>query len=130
MKQTKINPSCPNVPLLGFCSLRDSKDGIPVGHPSMDSRSTSRVIDLKRAGMTLFILICYSTSAFAGDFDSLITFLPKQKYVSAFTANGNEHRISYNKLLNRNSLIGSMGGIFPMANIQFKGLDAHVSSAS
>ena len=115
MKQTKINPSCPNV---------------PVGHPSMDSRSTSRVIDLKRAGMTLFILICYSTSAFAGDFDSLITFLPKQKYVSPFTANGNEHRISYNKLLNRNSLIGSMGGIFPMANIQFKGIDAQVSIAS
>ncbi|MDP1677273.1 MAG: DUF1207 domain-containing protein [Bacteroidota bacterium] len=66
----------------------------------------------------------------AGDFDSLITFLPKQKYISTFTANGNEHRISYNKLMNRNSLIGSMGGIFPMANIQFKELDAQVSIAS
>jgi hypothetical protein len=65
-----------------------------------------------------------------GDFDSLVAFLPKQKYVSAFTANGNEHRISYNKLMNRNSLIGSMGGIFPMANIYFNGLDAQLSIAS
>ena len=85
---------------------------------------------LKCGGMTLLILLCCTTALFAGDFDSLITFLPKQQYVSTFTANGNEHRISYNKLMNRNSLIGSMGGIFPIANIQYKGLDAQVSVAS
>ncbi len=81
------------------------------------------------AGM-LFLFLLSTIFCNAGDFDSLITFLPKQKYVSAFTANGNEHRISYNKLLNRNSLIGSMGGIFPMANVQFKDLDAQISIAS
>jgi hypothetical protein len=80
--------------------------------------------------MTLLVLCCCTTALFSSDLDSLITFLPKQKYVSAFTANGNEHRISYNKLMNRNSLIGSMGGIFPMADIHFEGLDAQVSIAS
>lgn len=78
----------------------------------------------------LYLLVIIGNVLFAGDFDSLITFLPKQKYVSIFTANGNEHRISYNKLLNRNSLIGSMGGIFPVANVRIGGLDAQVSLAS
>ncbi len=82
------------------------------------------------AGGMLFLLFLSTIFCTAGDFDSLITFLPKQKYVSTFTANGNEHRISYNKLLNRNSLIGSMGGIFPMANIHLGELDAQVSIAS
>jgi hypothetical protein len=84
-----------------------------------------------RGMLFLFFLSAFISSIIhAGDFDSLITFLPKQKYVSTFTANGNEHRISYNKLMNRKSLIGSMGGIFPMANVQYKGLDAQISIAS
>lgn len=80
--------------------------------------------------MTLLLLCFCTTALFSGDFDSLITFLPKQKYVATFTANGNEHRISYNKLLNQKSLIGSMGGIFPMANIHLGELEAQLSIAS
>ena len=79
--------------------------------------------------LTVISCLCSITSS-AGNLDSLITFLPKDKFVSTFTANGNEHRISYNKLLNRNSLIGSMGGIFPVANVNFNGTESQISLAS
>ncbi len=59
-----------------------------------------------------------------------VTFLPDKKFVPAFTANGNEHRISYLKLTDRNSLIGSMGGSFPVGNISVGGIEAQGSLAS
>lgn len=74
--------------------------------------------------------ISASTLLFAGAADSLVTFLPKEKFVPVFSADGNAHRISYNKLMNSGSLIGSMGGIFPAANIRYDGLDAQISLAS
>jgi hypothetical protein len=62
--------------------------------------------------------------------DSLLTFLPREKYVPVFTADGSAHRISYNKLTDRGSLIGSMGGVFPVANLRYEKLDAQISLAS
>lgn len=62
--------------------------------------------------------------------DSLVTFLPREKYAPVFTADGNSHRISYNKLTDRGSLIGSMGGVIPLANFRYETLDAQISLAS
>ena len=62
--------------------------------------------------------------------DSMLVFLPHEKFVPVFTADGNAHRISYNKLTDRGSLIGSMGGIFPVANLRSNKLDAQISLAS
>lgn len=77
-----------------------------------------------------FLTPVFCVSLLSSDLDSLVSFLPSKKYVPAFTANGNEHRISYNKLLTRGSLVGSMGGIFPLANIRYDKLDCQLVLAS
>jgi hypothetical protein len=121
------------VPLYGIpysgASTHPKKQGLLSMTVETESKCLRPLTSFGIKGMLLLLLLSTMFCS-AGDFDSLITFLPKQKYVSTFTANGNEHRISYNKLMNRNSLIGSMGGIFPAANIRYKELDAQVSIAS
>lgn len=89
-----------------------------------------------RKRIDIFIIYCvvltiaHSLPVRAGLLDSLITFLPIEKRASVFSADGNAHRISYNKLTNRGSLIGSMGGIFPVANVRILDTDAQISLAS
>jgi hypothetical protein len=89
---------------------------------------------MKRINILFFgcavLVIVLSMPVRAGSFDSLITFLPIEKRTTVFSADGNAHRISYNKLTNRGSLIGSMGGIFPVANISLFDVDAQLSLAS
>lgn len=83
-----------------------------------------------RCSVPMLLVIILSLPVRAGSFDSLITFLPTEKRTAVFSADGNAHRISYNKLTNRGSLIGSMGGIFPVANIRVFDVDAQLSLAS
>ena len=66
----------------------------------------------------------------AGDAQSFISLLPDKKVFPSFTASGTEHRISYNKHLTRGSFIGSMGGIFPIADVRYNDLLCQVSAAS
>lgn len=72
---------------------------------------------IRRFSYFLLLLVTFVSPAFA--VDSLITFLPKKKFVPAFTASGTEHRISYNKQLTRGIIIGSMGGVFPVADVRY-----------
>ncbi len=66
----------------------------------------------------------------AGDSGLTLALLPEKKLIPAFTASGTEHRISYNNQLTRGSFIGSMGGIFPVADVRYNDLRCQVSAAS
>jgi hypothetical protein len=61
---------------------------------------------------------------------SFLTLLPEKKLVPSFTASGTQHRISYNEQLTRGIFIGSMGGIFPVADIRYHNLLCQISAAS
>lgn len=66
----------------------------------------------------------------AGDSVSFLSLLPSKKIAPTFTASGTEHRISYNNQLTRGSFVGSMGGIFPVADVRYGDLLCQVSAAS
>jgi len=65
----------------------------------------------------LFFVLLLPSVSFSSGIDSLISFLPSDRFVPSFTASGTEHRVSLNKQLTRGIFIGSMGGIFPVADI-------------
>lgn len=79
---------------------------------------------------TLFSILLFISLLCADDAVPFISFLPEKKFVPAFTASGTEHRISYNKQLTRGAFIGSMGGIFPVANVRYNEMECQVSAAS
>lgn len=81
---------------------------------------------IRRIPILLFSLLSMLS---AGNAQSSVSFLPEKKFVPLFTASGTEHRISYNKQLTRGSFIGSMGGIFPLADIRYDDLLCQVSAA-
>lgn len=81
----------------------------------------------KRIPILLFVCISFLA---AGESSLLITLLPEKKIVPSFTASGTEHRISYNKQMTRGSFIGSMGGVFPVADVRYNDLLCQVSAAS
>lgn len=62
--------------------------------------------------------------------NSFLTVLPEKKLVPSFTASGTQHRISYNKQLTREIFIGSMGGVFPVADVHVNNLLCQISAAS
>ncbi|MBI2429598.1 MAG: hypothetical protein HYV29_12545 [Ignavibacteriales bacterium] len=77
----------------------------------------------------LLLLLSLFPLLSAGTSGSFLTLLPEKKFVSSFTASGTEHRISYNKLLTRRLFIGSMGGVFPVADIHFDHIVCQASAA-
>lgn len=82
---------------------------------------------MQKSRYLVFFLVSLLSAGTPGSF---LTFLPEKKFVPSFTASGTEHRISYNKLLTRRLFFGSMGGIFPVADIQYDDLVCQVSAAS
>ena len=80
--------------------------------------------------MKLFFYIIFIFSCILKAQDSLLTFLPSEKFIPSFTASGTEHRISYAKQLNNNSFIGSLGGVFPAARVRYKKMDCIISVGS
>lgn len=78
----------------------------------------------------LFLIVCWSSLLVSDDGGFSVSFLPQSKLVPSLTASGTEHRISYNKQLTRGTIIGSMGGIFPLANISIRNYFCQVSAAS
>ncbi len=58
------------------------------------------------------------------------TFLPEQKLIPIFPADTRSHRISINKLFENNELVGSMGGRFPIENIEWNTMRGQFSIAS
>ncbi len=79
-----------------------------------------------------FILVFFLPfpAAFCGEPDSLIQFLPDNKIISALSASGTEHRISYNKFFEKGLFVGSMGGRFPIANFYLNNWMCQISAAS
>lgn len=74
-------------------------------------------------------LLAADESARGGKSASFLTLLPEKKFIPSFTASGTEHRISYNKQLTRGIFIGSMGGIFPVATVQYNDVLCQISAA-
>jgi hypothetical protein len=64
------------------------------------------------------------------ELDSLITLLPGKKFFPQLTASGTAHRISYSKDLTRSGFIGSMGGAFPLATLNYRGVECQTVIAS
>jgi len=77
-----------------------------------------------------FCIILFSLSLLKAQDSSVITLFPDEKYIPSFTASGTEHRISYAKQLNNNSFTGSLGGLFPAALVNYKGIKCIVSIGS
>lgn len=77
------------------------------------------------------VFFCTSVESVRGEESlSFLTLLPEKKFVPSFTASGTEHRISYNKQLTRGIFIGSMGGMFPVANIRYNNVLCQISAAA
>ncbi|MDP1726357.1 MAG: hypothetical protein Q8M15_06205 [Bacteroidota bacterium] len=73
----------------------------------------------------LVVFIIISTFSFKNNYAQTIDttqvkwgVLPQKKLVPLFTADARAHRISIQRVLGNNSYLGSMGGIFPLIQVQ------------
>jgi hypothetical protein len=82
---------------------------------------------MNKKWLVVFWLVLCAASPIAHAAD--ITLLPSQRIVQPFSANATEHRMSLTKVFDENMYIGSLGGVFPLADVAMEGYKAQFSLA-